>query len=242
MTKTLLLPMSRRLASIGLALASLTLLVGAVPAKPAASAWSTHIGTSAIGAHIVGNPAAKVRLIEYYSYTCPHCAHFAAESATALKTQYIDKGLVVVEYRNMVRDAVDMTAALLAHCGDAKTFVGNHQAIFAAQPVWLGKVMKLTPEQQKAWYEGDLGQRAARIAADAGLDKMMKSRGYTSAQITTCLNDNVTLSELTAMTNVGTNADHVTGTPSFIINGKLLDEVHAWPALKTRLDAAIKPS
>ena len=135
MIETLSLPMPRRRASIGIALASLTLLIGATPAQPAAKAWSTHISTSAIGAHIVGNPAAKVRLVEYYSYTCPHCAHFAAESATALKTQYVDKGLVVVEYRNMVRDPVDMTAALLAHCGDAKTFVGNHQAIFAAQSV-----------------------------------------------------------------------------------------------------------
>ncbi len=242
MIKTLSLPMPRRRASIGIALASLTLLIGATPAQPAPKAWSTQISTSAIGAHIVGNPAAKVRLVEYYSYTCPHCAHFAIESATALKTQYVDKGLVVVEYRNMVRDPVDMTAALLAHCGDPKTFTGNHQAIFAAQSVWLGQLTKLTPEQQKAWYVGDLGQRAARIAADAGLDKIMKSRGYTAAQITTCLNDNVALSELTAMTNVGTNADHVSATPSFMINGKLLDEVHAWSALKTRLDAAIKPS
>lgn len=236
------LPVSRRLASIGLALASLTLLVGAAPTTSAATSWSAHITTSAIGAHIIGNPAAKVRLVEYYSYTCPHCAHFASESAAALKAQYVDKGLVVVEYRNMVRDPVDMTAALLVHCGDPKTFLGNHQAIFATQSTWLGKLTKLTPAQQKTWYVGDLGQRAARIAADAGLDTLMKSRGYTATQITACLNDSVALSELTAMTNVGTNADHITATPSFMINGQLLDTVHAWAPLKTRLDAAIKPS
>ena len=127
--------LSRRTAIGALSIAALS-LVAAAPAAPA-PAWSSKISTSAIGAYIVGNPAAKVRLVEYFSYTCSHCGEFARDGDVPLKTQYIDKGLVVFEYRNLVRDPVDLTAALLARCGGAKTFAANHHAIFMAQPVWL---------------------------------------------------------------------------------------------------------
>src|SRR3546814_3681804 len=70
--------------------------------------------------------------------------------------------LVLVEYRNLVRDPVDMTAAMLARCGGAKAFAANHQAIFAAQPIWLGKAAKMSKEQQAAWYQGSLADRTRR--------------------------------------------------------------------------------
>ncbi|MDZ3830555.1 MAG: thioredoxin domain-containing protein [Sphingopyxis sp.] len=224
----------RRVAIAALSAGALTLLAAAAP-------WSTMISTSAIGAHVVGNPAAKVRLIEYYSYTCSHCAHFAALAAAPLKSQYVDKGLVVVEYRNLVRDPVDMTAALLARCGGERAFMGNHQAIFAAQPSWLGKVQKASEAQMQSWYEGSVGERAHKIANDTGLAALMHGRGYSPAQLNACLNSEVAQAELTAMTNIGQNADRVRATPTFFINGRQTD-ANQWPALKTPLDLALKGS
>ena len=243
---------ARRLAVGALSIAALALLTGWAPAKPAAAPapasasapaplWSAQVTVSAIGAHIVGNPAAKVRLVEYFSYTCGHCGQFAKAAATPLKTQYIDKGLVAVEYRNLIRDPFDLTAALLARCGAAKAFPGNHQAIFATQPGWLDRIDKATDAQHARWSEGSIGERTRRIAADTGLAALMRQRGYDAARINACLDSDVARTEVIGMTNIGFNTDKVHGTPSFFINGADTG-VHDWPSLKTRLDLAIKGS
>jgi len=229
----------RRAAIGALAVAALALTGATPPAKPAAPRWSATVSANDIGAFVVGNPKAKVRLIEYFSYTCSHCADFARLSAVPLKSLYIDKGLVVFEYRNLVRDPVDMTAALLARCGGAKAFAGNHQAIFGAQKTWLTKVQKAPEAQIKSWYQGGLGERAKKIATYTGLDALMRTRGYTQAQLDTCMDDAIAQTELEGMTNLAFNADGVRGTPTFFINGREAG-TNQWPALKTPLDAAIK--
>ncbi len=228
----------RRTAVLALSGAALTLLA-ATPAKPAL--WSSKVEISPIGAHVVGNPAAKVRLVEYFSYTCHVCADFAKLGSAPLKTQYIDRGLVLFEYRNLVRDPVDMTAALLARCGAAGAFARNHQAIFGAFPTWMAKLTKATDAQKAGWFEGTTGERARKIAADTGLAALMRARGYTQAQLDAALDSEVAQAELTGMTNIARGADRVAGTPTFFVNGRNA-AVTAWPALKSKLDLAIKGS
>ncbi len=228
--------LDRRGAIAALSGAALT-LIAAAPARPAA--WSRTVTTSPIGAYVVGNPAAKLRLVEYFSYTCHVCADFARDASAPLKTQYIDRGLVLFEYRNLVRDPVDMTAALLARAGGPGAFAGNHQAIFAAFPAFIAKVQKATDAQKTSWFEGSTVQRARRIAADTGLAALMRARGYSEAQLDAALGSEVAQAELTGMTNIGRGADRVTGTPSFFLNGQRADAI-AWPALKSKLDAALK--
>jgi len=218
---------------------ALALLTAVTPAKPLN--WSATVSVSPIGAHIVGNPAAKVRLVEYLSYTCGTCGEFDRAGGAPLKAQYVDPGLVAVEYRNFVRDPVDMTAALLGRCGGPKAFAGNHRAILAAQPDWLAKVQKATDAQVQSWYQGSVSARARKIAADTGLHALIAARGLSPAQIDACLDSEVAQAELAGMTNVGRNADHVHGTPTFFINGREAGVVD-WPSLKTRLDAALKGS
>ena len=230
--------LDRRTAVLALSGAALG-LIAAAPAKSAP--WSQSVTTSPIGAFVVGNPAAKVRLVEYFSYTCHICADFAKASAVPFKTGYIDRGLVLFEYRNLVRDPVDMTAALLARAGGAKAFAGNHQAIFAAFPAFIEKVRKATDAQKTSWFEGSTAERARKIAADTGLTALMRGRGYTQAQLDAALDSEVAQAEITGMTNIGRGADHVEGTPSFFINGRNA-EVTAWPALKSKLDLALKAS
>ncbi|HJS10931.1 thioredoxin domain-containing protein [Sphingopyxis sp.] len=228
--------LDRRAAVLALSGAALG-LIAATPAKP--TLWSQTVTTTPIGAFLVGNPAAKVKLVEYFSYTCHVCADFAKASALPLKTGYVDRGLVLFEYRNLVRDPVDMTAALLARCGGAKAFAGNHQAIFSAFPAFIAKVQKATDAQTTSWFQGTTGERARKIAADIGLTALMRARGYTQAQIGAALDSEVAQAELTGMTNIGLNADRVEGTPSFFVNGRNAG-VTAWPALKSKLDLAIK--
>ena len=235
-------PPARRIAFGVLGSAALLLCTAAAPAKPAAAPrWSSTVSESAIGAYSVGNPAAKVKMVEYFSYTCHVCGDFAKAATAPLKTLYIDKGLVLFEYRNLVRDPVDMTAALLARCGGGKAFGGNHQAIFAAQPAILARITKATDAQKTSWFEGTTAQRARKISADTGLTALMRARGFTQAQIDAALDSEVAQAELTGMTNIGLNADRVEGTPSFFVNGRNAG-VTAWPALKSKLDLALKAS
>ena len=173
--------LSRRMMIGTLSAAALTLFTAAAPAKPAAARLSATVAANEIGAFVMGSPTAKVRLVEYFSYTCSHCAEFEKISAVPLKSLYVDKGLVVVEYRNLIRDPLDMTAALLARCGGANAFPANHRAIMLAQPTWLGKVIKMTEAQMAPWYQGSTTERAERIAADSGLTALMRSpRGSSS--------------------------------------------------------------
>ena len=230
--------LDRRTAVLALSGAALT-LVAAAPAKT--TAWSRTVATSPIGAYIVGNPAARLRLVEYFSYTCHVCADFAKAGSLPLKTGYIDRGLVLFEYRNLVRDPVDMTAALLARVGGASAFAGNHQAIFAAFPAFIAKVQNASDAQKTSWFEGTVAQRARRIAADTGLAALMRARGHSEAQLDAALDSEIAQADLTGMTNIGRAADRITGTPSFFINGQRADVV-AWPALKSKLDAALKPA
>lgn len=231
-------PLARRVALGALAGTALLLLTAAAPAPPR---WSAAITTSGIGAYSVGNSQAKVKLVEYFSYTCHVCGDFTNTASAPLKAQYIDTGLILFEYRNLVRDPIDMTAALFARCGGPKAFVGNHQAIFAAQPAMLAKIGKATDAQKTSWFEGTTTERAQKIAADTGLDALMAARGYTAAQRKACLDDGVAQAEITAMTNIGHNADRVEGTPAFFINGRPAG-VTSWAAIKSRLDAALKGS
>lgn len=231
--------LSRRIAIGTLSAAALTLLTAATPAKPAPARLSATVAANEIGAFVMGSATAKVRLIEYFSYTCSHCAAFEKAAAVPLKSLYVDKGLVVVEYRNLIRDPLDMTAALLARCGGASAFPANHHAIMLAQPTWLGKVIKMTEAQMAPWYQGTTTERAERIAADSGLTALMRTRGYSPAAIKTCLASEVAAAEITGMTNIGQNADHVRATPTFFVNGRVVDGSD-WPKVKSRLDLAVK--
>lgn len=203
---------------------------------------SARISETAIGSFVAGNPDAKLRLVEYFSFTCGHCAEFARTGDVPLKTGYVDRGTVALEYRNLVRDPLDMTAALLARAGGAAGFVGHYRALMASQANWLVRATKLPEAVQRSWYEGAIADRTARIARDTGLDTIMRARGLTPKQISAALNSEVAQAAVTAMTNLARGVDRVSGTPGFLLNGKLLADAHDWASVKTHLDRALRPA
>ncbi|MDQ4420855.1 thioredoxin domain-containing protein [Sphingobium sp. DEHP117] len=220
---------------LALALSLFPVAAQAAPAKD----WSRTVTLTREGAHVIGNPAAKTRLVEYVSYTCPHCAHFVAEGTAPLKAGWVSKGLVAVEVRNLVRDRYDLLAALLARCGGPVAFPGHHEALFAAQQDWMAKAMAL--ESDPPAYAPDMSQGAMMtdIARRIGLIGLMEKRGVPPARSRVCLADGKAMQTVLAMTSRATQDDQVTGTPSFLLNGKLT-EVHDWAGLRPLLPTLAK--
>jgi protein-disulfide isomerase len=205
-------------------------------ATAATTNWQTHVVKTANGGFVVGNPNAKVKLVEYLSYTCPHCAAFSKESAAVLRGQMVRSGSTSIELRNLVRDQLDLGAALLARCAGPAGFDKLSAAFFAAQDQWLpaGIQWEQTNGQRVALYP-----KMARLKASAdgaGLTAIARANGMTQAQIDACFASEAGLQPI--MTMMQQVPAGITGTPGFLINGKLQDQVYGWTALQPALRAA----
>lgn len=209
----------------------------AVQAAPAAN-WVDRVTLSKIGGHVLGNPAARSKLVEYISYTCSHCAQFVGQASGPLKTGYVRGGTVSVEVRNAVRDKYDLTAALLARCGGTRRFFGNHEALFANQSAWLDRVM--TYDRDPAPKPTDEKTALREIGAKTGLYALMGKRGFTPVQLDACINDPAATKAVLAMRDEAWNRLKISGTPAFTLNGKLLEGVSSWDGLKAALPAAAR--
>ena len=215
------------------ALAGATLLLGGANTPWHATVAET--GTS----HRIGNPEAKVRVTEYISYTCPHCAQFAREGEDALKLGYIAPGKVSLEIRHLIRDPVDLTAALLAQCGPAAKFPQNHTAFMLGQDEWIAPLGKSTAAQRQRWTQaGAAGRRA--IASDFGFYEIMERRGYRRTEVDRCLADDAAVRNLAETSAKDWDKPGLDATPSFAINGVVMPGTHTWAALSRQLDEFVR--
>lgn len=197
--------------------------------------WTKAFGQTAEGAYFVGNPKAKVRLVEFASMTCPHCANFHAQANRALMADYVASGDLVFEFRNLLRDPADVAAALLARCAGTERFFTTSGAIFAQQDVWLGR---LRAGDRDALTKAVQARDFAAVARMAGLDVLAGQHGISPAQASVCLKDEKQLNLIIAMTQKGGQTHGVSGTPSFLINDRLVP-VHDWASLKPLIDQAL---
>jgi protein-disulfide isomerase len=208
------------------------------PPKPN---WTGTAIETQRGSHLMGNPEAAVRLVEYLSYTCPHCASFYSQSDGPLKMAYVSSGRVSVEVRHYIRDPVDMAAALLTTCGAPNRFFGNHAAILSRQSKWIGTIQTANGVQKQRWMAGDMPSRLRAIASDFGFYTIMEARGYRRVDLDKCLADQAMMKKLSAQT-VEAQELGIAGTPSFLINGQVQIDVHDWRTLLPLIDARLQQS
>ena len=188
------------------------------------------------GAHLLGSPAAKIKLTEYISYTCPHCAHFNQESEASLRLDFVASGKGSIEVRQYIRNPIDMAAALLVDCGGPAHFLKLHDIVLSTQTEWLAKVANLTEAQRQRWENGPIGGRMRAIAGDLGFYEIMENNGFTRPTVDRCLNDDAAMKRLAAQTEAATTAG-VTGTPGFAIDGVVLAGTYDWTTLAPQLQA-----
>ena len=191
--------------------------------------WNTTI-TRTDGGHRLGNEAAEEQLIEFVSYTCSHCATFERQAEGALKLLFVHPGTGSVEVRPVIRNQIDLTATMLAQCGPTERFFMNHTALMLSQDDWFATGRKLSDGQTARWASGDGAARQA-MARDLGWYDMFEARGYSEVELNRCLADDARATAIEAQSAQDMVDYGVQGTPSFALNGELLDGVHNWQAL-----------
>jgi protein-disulfide isomerase len=197
---------------------------------PVARDWSRTVLATPEGGFRMGNPAARVKLVEYGSLTCPHCAHFSETGTPALVAQYVRTGKVSYEYRNFILNGIDAAAVLLARCGGAAHYFPFVEQAYATQKEWLGRVGALSAAQKAQLQALPEGQRLGKVADFAGLYTLAARNGVTPARGKQCLADTAALDRLGKMYEAA-SALGVTGTPTFFVNGRRAD-TNEWSGIE----------
>jgi protein-disulfide isomerase len=184
--------------------------------------WTRNVVQTPEGGFRMGNPDARVKVVEYLSLTCSHCADFARTGGTALIDDYVRSGRASLEYRNFVLNGVDVTASLLARCGGADRVFPITGQILAAQEQWMGRIQALSQAQWDQISALSPNERLPRLAEIGGLTEIAVRHGVSAAQARACLSDEAALARLGEMARAASGSG-INGTPTFLINGNRVD-------------------
>jgi len=189
---------------------------------------------------MMGNPNAKVKLVEYGSLTCPHCREFDEKGVPILISKYVKSGQVSWEFRNYVRDPFDLTASLIARCNGAKTFFPLVRALYKEQPAWVGKVQATPQAQLEQLSNLPPSQEFVAIGKITGFPAWAAARGVPVAKSNQCLGNENSINQLVQMTGDATNQyPDFQGTPQFVINGTMVRDAATWELLEPQLKKAL---
>ncbi|SPH22993.1 Disulfide bond formation protein D [Ascidiaceihabitans donghaensis] len=160
---------------------------------------NADLDTSVIPDMSLGNADAPVTVIEYASYTCPHCANFHSGVFKDLKRDYIDTGKINFVYREVYFDRYGLWASMIARCAGPDKFFGLTDLIYSGQSTW---------------------SRAGEPSAIIGeLRKIGRLAGLSDETLQACLEDDTKARTLVAWYQENAEEDGVRSTPSFVING-----------------------
>lgn len=230
---------------IVLALLSMWLLALPAWARPAGKAappadWTHVVAATPAGGFVLGNPRAKVKLVEYGSLSCPHCRAFDKEGVPTLLSDYVRSGRVSWEFRNYVRDPFDLTAALIARCGGPRSFFPLTRLLYDEQPVWVGKAIATPKEKLEQLAQLPPQQQYVALAKLMELDSFATKHGLAGAKVNQCLSNLGGVDKLVAITGKAMQLyPDFPGTPTFVINGAMVKDVASWDGLEPQLKAAL---
>ena len=183
----------------------------------AADAQSADVDTSTVEEMVLGNADAPVEVIEYASYTCPHCATFHAGAYNQLKADYIDSDRIKFTYREVYFDKYGMWASMIARCEPTK-FFGITDMLYKGQKDWA-----------RAESEAAIADNLRKIGLTAGIEK---------DQLEACLSDGDKLRTLVAWFQENAEEHGIRSTPSFVIDGKTYQNM-PYDEMKGLIDAAL---
>ncbi|WP_323777181.1 DsbA family protein [Leisingera sp.] len=189
------------------------------PLVGAAFAQEAEVDTSTVAEMTLGAEDAPVTLIEYASYTCPHCANFHNETFKQIKADYIDTGKVKFIYREVYFDRYGLWASMIARCSGPDKFFGISDLIYKGQSEWAraGGATEIIDELRKI----------GRLA------------GIGDEQLEACLQDGEKAQTLVAWYQENATEHGIESTPSFILNGEKISN-QSYEDFKALLDAELE--
>lgn len=190
-------------------------LLGAAHAQEAGA----EIDTSTVTEMRLGNPDADVTVIEYASFTCPHCGRFHTGPFKDLKAEYIDTGKINFIYREVYFDRFGLWASAIARCAGPEKFFGISDLLYSGQAEWT---------------RAGGGDPSAIVDA---LRKIGRLAGLDGDTIEACLQDGDKLRTLVAWYQENAERDGVQSTPSFVINDRLYNNM-SYDEMKRLIDEA----
>jgi protein-disulfide isomerase len=164
-----------------------------------------------------GDPDAPVTIIEYASFTCPHCADFNAEVMPQLRENFIETGKARLIFREVYFDRAGLWASMIARCAPQDRFFGIVDVLFERQREWA------TAQTNEEFVEKLYG-----IGRQAGL---------TQEEMDACMSDQAFAEALVQNYQQNAAADGIDSTPSFVINGETYGNMD-YATLAERLEAA----
>jgi len=174
--------------------------LSALVALPSGPALAQEAESGEIEDMTLGDADAPVEVIEYASFTCPHCAHFHENVFPDLKRDYIDTGKVRFIHREVYFDRFGLWASMVARCGGETRYFGIADRIYETQSEWTSS-------------------REPAAIAD-GLRRIGRAAGLSSEQLETCLSDGDRAEALVAWYRENAERHQVEATPTFIIGGE----------------------
>lgn len=203
---------------------------------PAGKSWSQTVVATENGM-LMGNPNAPLKLVEFASFTCSHCADFSKASAEEIKRDFVDTGRVSYELRPFIRDPLDLMAATTALCVGPERFFPLADNMFASQE---GLIAGAQGNPAAAQNIGALPERDrfTTLARAWQLDQFFAARGIPAAELDRCLSDSAAINKHSKATEDAAKQYEITGTPTFLLNGSVMADVAEWPKMRAALQAA----
>ena len=152
--------------------------------------------------HTLGNPQAKVVLIEYASPTCPVCANFMLNFFPKLKSDYIDTGKIFYVYRTFLRGPDDAMAEKLARCLPKDKYMSFTDSLFRNQSKWDYEFGVPSPE--------GVHTALVQLAGEAGMN---------AADADRCIASTAEEAAISKVGEDGVAKYAINATPTFVING-----------------------
>jgi protein-disulfide isomerase len=167
----------------------------------------------------LGNPKAKVTLIEYAAPSCPVCAAFNAQSFATLKAKYIDSGKVFYVFRVFPLRADDGTAEKIARCLPEDKYFSFIDLLFRNQPKW------------------DVEYGVTDV--HAGLVLMGRIAGMSADQVDKCIDNKTEDDRINKVAADGESKYNISGTPTFVVDGNAQPAGNDYDGLSKVLDAEL---
>lgn len=193
-------------------------------AAPQGQKWSDVITQTADGGFVMGNPEAKINLIEFGSLTCSHCADFAQKSEPKIVSEFVDSGQVSFEFRNFLRNQLDGLAAAAMQCAGKDRYYPLMNNIYASQEELYNGAKNMEQAAQKMQSEPD-NRKFITYAKGIGLYDFYKARGLSEQQLDQCYGDPANVLAMQDKSNAWGKEFDIQGTPTFVLNGEVFSLV-----------------